>query len=362
MPRGKIPNFQKVALFEEWNLKEKIGFKWIAGKYFVGDDEVNASRWLIDTAAKNPRNFFGWSDTADLESWLKCYVMAYGEPTGRWPLTAAARKGSDPNYTPHDFELAFPLTDKQLQILNIILYHPEEEVLFILSGVGGSGKSTFANIVKQLMANDVFAASLSDLSNEFITSEAIKHRLIYSDELASDTLKSNVIKQLASKDEITANPKNQTPYTTRTQSALIFSCNKPPKIDITDTGIMRRIIYYYRPDRIVSPDMSLRTKTYTDKELADIAFAAKHFEDPDWRDKFKAETRKLLVENNSVYLAMKQWCKTRIPKITGKPKRTDYTYQIYSSTAQAMGMKAFNQPNFDEIVSLFIEWGYILDE
>ena len=160
-------------------------------------------------------------------------------------------------------EMPFPLDDKQLIILYILLFHPELEVCFITTGIGGSGKSTFLNIIKQLFDNDVSSTPIGDLGNPFILAEALKHRLIASDELGTGDVNLPVIKTIVSKQQIQVNEKFGATYTTRAQSALFWCCNQAPRIDIQDSGMLRRIIYYERNTKIKNPNPDLKNKKYS---------------------------------------------------------------------------------------------------
>lgn len=307
------------------------GFHIISGKIFNSKNEeikyhdfrkslIYSYHLLVSDAEKVIEQLFGLGEI------------------GKWhdlPLVEEAKKlGAIYN----DSEMPFPLDYKQLQIINIMLYHEEEEALFIVTGVGGSGKSTFLNIVKQLFDNDYSSASLSDLANEFNVAEAVKHRLICSDELAKGDLDSKVLKQLASKQNMLVNPKGKTAYEVKTQSSLFWCCNNVPKIDCTDTGILRRLIYYCRDTPIKNPNKSLNNKEYTHDELLIIARRALAFEDKNWRSLFEKETHKCIMSNNSVAL-----CKTS-------------DYSSYKDKCIKKGLKPFSEPNFEQILDLFNEW------
>ena len=160
-------------------------------------------------------------------------VWEYADNEKRWYDSKIVHQARKLGTLPVDTPLVFELDKKQLQLINKMLFHPEEELLIITTGVGGSGKSTFLNIVKQLFDNDCSFATLSDLSNEFMLAESIKHRIICSTELAKGEIDCRKIKQLVSKEPIMINPKHKTPEERMTQSVLFFCCNKAPKIDVT---------------------------------------------------------------------------------------------------------------------------------
>lgn len=264
-------------------------------------------------------------------------LLCFGE-VGKWHELPIVEEAKSLGAIWNDLAMPFPLDYKQLQIINIMLFHPEEEVLFICTGVGGSGKSTFLNIVKQLFDNDFSSASLSDLANEFSVAEAVKSRLICSDELAKGDLDSKVLKQLASKQTMLVNPKGKTAYEVKTQSSLFWCCNNVPKIDCTDTGILRRLIYYCRDTPIKNPDKSLNGKEYSHDQLLIIARRALAFEDKKWRQLFEKETHKCIMSNNSVAI-----CNT-----------SDYSQ--YKDKCLRKGLKPFSEPNFEQILELFKEW------
>lgn len=241
----------------------------------------------------------------------------------------------------------FDLEDKQWIILNILLFHPEQEAFFITTGIGGSGKSTFLNIIKQLFDNDVSSTPLGDLSQPFILAEALKHRLIASDELGTGEVDLPIIKTIVSKQNIQVNEKYGSTYTTLAQSALFFCCNQAPKIDISDTGMLRRIIYYSRNDKIKNADPTLKNKKWTHDDLIDFIIIASEVyiynenNIDSWREPFKNETNAYLINSNSVGLYVKH----------NKAKGiVTYDYPSYRSYCSENGYRAFSRIRYDEIL------------
>lgn len=304
----------------------------ISGKIFkkgTSQEIQNMLRILIETYQIKRK---------DAEELLD-HVMVFNEP-GDWPRLDILKEAIS---SPQKNELVFPLSKKQLIIINRLLFHPKEEYMFIMTGIGGSGKSTYLNIIKQLFQNDVSPCSLSDLTNEFNVAEAVKHRLIASDELARGELNLPIVKQLVSKQMIHCNPKNRTPYDVKSQSSLVYCCNKAPKLDVTDTGILRRIVYFEMNKKIKNPDPSMKDKEYTKEDLMDIVRAAyaleSKWENEDWFDYFRTDTHKYLMKDNSVYL-----CSDCI------------TYDEYVQLAREKGLKPYAEPSWIEISDLFKEW------
>ena len=323
------------------SMLQNSGIKFIAGKWF---NKFNVEIKDISSYIARSCHLFKSNDIKDVE---EAFINWYGKKIGKWPEMLIVSMTKDRGPIEDKSQLPFELDEKQLIIINRILFHPEDEIMFITTGVGGSGKSTFLNIVKQLFDNDVSATTLDQLSNDFMLSQAIKHRLIASDELSKGELNNTKLKTLISKQQLSANPKGKDSYEVNTQSVLFFCCNKPPKIDITDTGILRRIVYYSRNTKIKNPDKNLNKKEYDPNELLTIARVAYSYEyldeDDKWLDLFKEETRQNLLVNNSVYMFYKD------------EERTGEEYYNYETFCQRKHLKAYSEPNFEEILAFVKE-------
>lgn len=324
-------------------------FRVISGKIFdVNDNEVPQNilfqRLMMGDLRKIYNTPVKGKDCEELLSDLNILGT-----TGFWPELPLFIQAKALGPIADNSTLPFPLDDKQLMIINRLCFHPEDEVMFITTGIGGSGKSTFLNIIKQLFNNDVSAASVSDLANPFMVAEAVKHRLIASDELAKGELDSKVLKQLASKQLIEVNPKHIASYTVQSQSALFWCCNKTPKVDCSDSGMLRRVVFYSRNTKIQNPDPSLNKKQYTNDELLTILRRALAFENNNWKDAFMDETHDLLIKSNSVGKYLEDAIKINI----------NTTYDGYTHYCYTNGFKAYNRDNYDQLMDLFKEW---LDE
>lgn len=304
--------------------------EYICGKWYYKKEEIqNIDRFLLNY------NFLQFKYMRDVDEFKDCYIGLVGDLDGKWYDNEIILKAKeDEPLKP----LAFPLDDKQLTIINVLLFRPAEEVFFITTGVGGSGKSTFGNIVCQLFQNDVSHASLSDLSDGYVLAECLGKRLIYGSELSSDYIENKVIKQLVSKEHMTINGKFQTPRTVKTQSNLLFNCNNPPRMDLTDTGLLRRVIYYCRDTKIVNPDLSIRDKIYSKDELINIARTAYKMDMTDWREKFERETHRQLLKYNSAFICYSD------------------DYDTYKTKCHNKGYKAFNEENWKAMNELIKEW------
>lgn len=357
MPK-KLPMIQRVANYYE-TTPEEYRLEFISSKWFIDQEEIpSVKQYVIRRNANEISQYydianskFACDSVNEIEDWIenyKEYYLTFNESQRWWYEPKYAKAGRRLAITESNLsDLPFALNKKQLTIIGVMLYKPKEKVMFITTGISNSGKSTFGNIVQQLFENDVASCSLDDLSNEFNVAEAIHHRLIYSDELSSSDLNSAVIKQLCAKEKINCNPKNQRPYTVQSQSALLFNCNKPPRIDLEDTGLLTRIIYYCCDTAITNPNPLLKDKEFTEEELTNIAAHAYLTLRENWRDDFEKETFKTLISNNSVYIYLQSMKAKKI-----KPVYYDMTYtynETYKGYCSEKGLKPFSEPNYDKI-------------
>lgn len=334
--------------------------KYIAGKWFVKDEEVKLDALIRDEMIANPRSQLVHYYNQHNGSWkaIEDDLRLFFESHELWPSPKAVRKARDELDEGFVVDQRFVntimktsrLDEKQLRILNILLWHPEEPVAFITTGVGGSGKSTYLNLVKQLFDNDVSSTSLLDLTNPYILAEAVTCKLICNDDIGSDEVNSAIFKLLASKQCLTLNHKfGSVERNFHSQSALFWCCNKAPRLDILDSGLVRRIVFYERNTVIQNPDKSLLNKQYDVDELSDIALAASYYDkDFDhWKDWFIDETHKYLVRDNSVYMYHTSKSAT-IPLCC--------EYADYKQWCNDNGYKAYSHVRYDDVKELLQQW------
>lgn len=330
------------------------GMYFISGKWYILDasrcvleDKYLSEDELLRGRAVEIKDIDRWMlENGDCESVeekdkaLDYFKQLYGTAS-RWPplpIETAVKNANAPL-----MELPIPMSLKQLKLINYLLRH-DEECFVILTGVGGSGKSTFANVIRQIFDNDVAYMNLEELSNPFMLEEAVKHRLIYSDELNSDDIDNGKLKQLFSNQEITVNPKHKKPYRVKCQSAFLFSCNIEPRIDLCDTGMLRRIIYFSMNQKIKNPDPKMRDRQIDICDIAAIVQNALAVDMTDWKSDFEEETRYYLMRHNSVYIC-----------------RKEDGYADYVMLCKAKGLKPYAEPKWEEIRALLAEWGMLGD-
>lgn len=115
--------------------------------------------------------------------------------------------------------------------------------MFILFGGGGTGKSTFLNIIQKLISEEyVSTLTLHDLEKDFMPAELFGKLVNVGDDIDAKILKdTGMLKSLISGEKITAQRKFQDPFNFRNFSKLIFTCNRLPIINDRTSGIYRRI-------------------------------------------------------------------------------------------------------------------------
>ena len=312
------------------------GLEFLSGKWYYKEEEIPETEfnsWLYHTDAIPYADVF--RTPADIKNVRDMFIMVHGTSDEWRPLPIIKEAKAVTELKP----LCLPLSDSQLKIINRLLT-PHQQKFFIITGVGGSGKSTFLNLIKQIFNNDYASLSLSDLGNDFKLAEGINKRLICSDELGSEELNNAVLKTIISGQDIMVNPKFQTPYRAKFQSSFIFCCNKPPKLNISDTGLLRRVVYYGMEKKITNPDLDLAYAEWSHEDLVNVVAHAMAIDMTDWEKDFEADTRKYVLKYNSVYIF-----------------REDTSYRMYRDDCKDSGYKPFSLTNWEEIREIITEWG-----
>lgn len=338
---------KKMTAMEKVNMVHRLFplFKFISGKWFIGQKEIKN----IDSFLLQGRVGAMFDNVQRMIEFKDAFRLTYGDPKGDWPempIVTEAKKiikeGEDKNLPPIPAFIDY----KKLQIIHYLL-EPNNEYFFIVYGVGGSGKSTFMNIIRQIFEDDEAAITLKELGAEFRLASAIDKRLIYSTEIDADRITDTKIKDYVSKEPLQVNPKNEKPYYSRFQASFIFNCNIPPSINLADTGMLRRIIYYRMNTKIPEDqrDPTMNSKIWTNDELMAIVVKALKTDIENLYDDFEKDTRRGLIERDTVYRY-----------------KDENTYQGYRFACQNEGFKPYNRENWEAVRRLLKEWGVIKDK
>lgn len=115
---------------------------------------------------------------------------------------------------------------------------------FILKGYGANGKSTFLDVIKELVGvENVAAVGLEELVERFKRSALVDKLVNISSELPETNLKNlHIFKKLVTGDIIDAEFKGKDSFTFQNTAKLIFSANELPKMNDTSEGFLRRLL------------------------------------------------------------------------------------------------------------------------
>ena len=151
------------------------------------------------------------------------------------------------------FDMMLPDTDTRrfvMEMVGYILYHrnmSELPALFILFGPGGTGKSTIAKMIANILGPESYSKlGLTDLANEFTRASQMDGKLLNICEEASDQSRREIgldiglLKRLSDGDIIPINNKGVKAYSARNTAKLLFTTNVRPDFG-SDDGIVRRL-------------------------------------------------------------------------------------------------------------------------
>lgn len=238
----------------------------------------------------------------DISAFIEALRFWSDENKTIWPLSSIAQKALD-----SDKKISrdsIKLTDAQLALIAQILYHPYSLQKFIvISGRAGTGKSTFMNIIGQLLDNDISTIENTRGSN-YDLDQILSSRLAYADDMVGKLpIEEGRLKTLVTHGQCSIDPKFQQKYTFKNpQTIICFLANKDPYIDISDPGILRRVVWYSMDDKIKNPDPMFGTESYEHAWLTEVAILSRDYDRPDWFEcYFRQDTIKHLIRCNSVW-------------------------------------------------------------
>ena len=308
--------------------------EWISGKWFYNGVEMkDAKRWFYQNSDAR--------DAKDAEKLMDDWILQYGDYDGNWyDLDIIDRAKERLNKGEKPGKLVLDLTEKELKILNYLLVGAPGYAVFFY-GCGGSGKSTVCDLFCQIFGNrqNCCYKKLADI--EKFNIELASARLWFDDDMSpywSDN-KSARFKAIITNGPASYEAKGKTPWMGRYRCKFLGACNVPMKFDISDSGMLRRIVYYEKNTKIEKPDSSLIGKQYSQDELERVVMAALLVDMEDWVKDFEEETHRVIMDGNTV-------AKYGMVK----------SYEEYVNRTNAAGYSAFGEDKWREIKALFQEW------
>lgn len=292
-----------------YDLMNHNNIKYVSGCFVYQNKKYSPRDFIIKKLViDKPKYYELFNNVKDVDSFISCCRSQTEENIKEiWPLSSFALQAKESRLEP-DFS-KIKLNEAQLALIAQILYHPYQLQRFIIiSGKAGTGKSTFLNLIGQLLDNDIGTIENTRGSN-YDLDTVLQYRLSYSDDLIGKLpIEEGRLKSIVTHGRCQIDPKFQTKYTfANPQTLIVFLANKDPYVDISDPGILRRILWFSMDDKVKNPDPDFGTKIYDHDELLNIAICAKQYDDIDYFNKyFKQDTIKHLIDCNSVWKYIEQ--------------------------------------------------------
>lgn len=130
------------------------------------------------------------------------------------------------------------------EILGYILFRRNEfAAMFVLTGDGSNGKSSFLKIIRKLVgSNNTASLDLKELDHRFKTAELFGKLVNIGDDIDKAYIKStSVLKKLATGEALNVERKGKDPFDFSNYAKLIFSANEMPRINDYSDGLGRRL-------------------------------------------------------------------------------------------------------------------------
>lgn len=256
-------------------------------------------------------------------------------------LSMAGPEGSKSSYFASMDEL-YP-NNKFRQIMNYYLFS-EQQYCFILIGYGSTGKTTFVDILSEIIGTAYFGRSnVSLLKNSHGTAILEGKKLFEvaeAQDLDLDT--ANMLKSIITQNELYINPKFQLPRQIKPHDKLIMTCNNMPRFRVTDDGIIRRFIQVVMNTKINKQNPNFVAETRAD--IPNIIREA--LEHPFYIEDFASE-QYLIFEQDAQY-----GFGFGTPNTMYGDGFNSTVYRQYHEMCKQNGFNPRNKTNFDKFIEL----------
>ena len=130
------------------------------------------------------------------------------------------------------------------EILGYVLFRRNEfAAMFILTGDGSNGKSSFLKMLRKFVgSSNTSALDLKELDQRFKTAELFGKLVNIGDDIDKSYIKStSVLKKLATGETLNVERKGKDPFDFTNYAKLIFSANEMPRMNDYSDGLGRRL-------------------------------------------------------------------------------------------------------------------------
>ena len=347
-----MAQIKKMEAFEFYRMLESqmINVEFISGKWLLNKKEypLYGKEGLLNKLGR----LFDWIEIEkNSKAFVNYIIDKQAEINGEWPelpILKEARELIKNNSI--DKNLAYPLNEKELKIIHYLLEgDPKDTYAIFFYGVGGSGKSTICNLIAEMFGDlDTSRCGFTQLGEKFARETLAGKRLWYDTDISPNWSENatNTLKKVITHDKDQFEQKGKNPYVAQYRCKPLFCCNVVPKFDISDSGLLRRIIYYSKNEKIKNPDGTLANKKWSREELVNIAANALLTDISDFYKTFEEETHDSIMSSNNV--AKYGICKE---------------YDTYRTKCSAAGVYPYSQEKWEKLKDLFTEWrGYGVSE
>ena len=224
------------------------------------------------------------------------------------------------------------------------------EKMLILFGPGGDGKSTFMNILRELVGQDNCShIPMGRLEDQFYLSRLVDKLINMSTEIESKAMQSQEIKAIVSGDPISASFKNQTPFDFVPFCKLVYSTNRLPKMLDNSDGFFRKIMILKFEGQFVrsgSADIFLKDELL--KELPGIFAWALMGLDLLRKDGFKetATMAQTILDYKQINNNVLHFIKTHVEADPGGKEVKSEVYETYAKRCKSWNLMPVGQPHF----------------
>ena len=233
-----------------------------------------------------------------------------------------------------------------------LLQKPIFSKIFILYGRGGTGKSTFLNLLRKLIGDDYISTlSLHDLEKDFFPAELFGKLVNLGDDIDSKMFKdTGMLKSLVSGEGVTVKRMYKDPFTFNNFAKLIYTCNKLPTFNDRTSGLLRRVCLIDIDNQIQEFDPFFLFKI-TDSDMEYLLYKSIMALQTALKNNKLSETNQMMErlamfreEQSSTIMFLKD-NDIKPTNINLTPVQT--LYDLYKDYCDRNGYKALNRLNFE---------------